>query len=102
MSQGQLQKIDDNRYGLTGDLTFQTVPALWKSSELALTSAGEVCLDLCKVERFDSSALALLIGWMEVLERKQLTLKLINVPTKMLDIARVSGLDTMLNIHWQP
>ena len=96
-----LHKRASGQYELSGEMTFASVPSLWKNADWSADDAREIHLDLAKVERFDSAALALLLGWMASLEQAKRSLILLNVPPKMVEIAQVSNLDALLNLEAQ-
>lgn len=82
-----------------GALTFQTaVKALDKSLKL-FPRDGCLRLDLAGVTKSDSSALSLITELMRRAKRIGLAFEVINMPKKMQDLARVSGLDSIFSLH---
>ncbi len=84
-------------YLVSGELRFDTVPALLEHSR-SLFAAGvpALQLDLQDVAHADSAGLALLIEWFRAARAAGQEISFINVPSQMLDMARVSGLDGVL------
>lgn len=79
-----------------GVLTFDTsVKALEKSLKL-FPKQGSVCIDLGGVSKSDSSALSLITELMRQAARIGLRFQIRNMPKSMMDLARVSGLDSIL------
>jgi anti-anti-sigma factor len=82
-----------------GILTFQTaMKALDKAIKL-FPKDGILRIDLGGVSKSDSSALALITELMRRASRIGLGFEIHNIPKKMMDLARVSGLDTILSVR---
>lgn len=96
MSDARLQREADGRLQLQGELSFATVPALWRHSLELLSAEEQICVDLKQVQRSDSAGLALLVEWMRAAKRLGKPVQFLNMPQQMLDIARVSSLDQVL------
>ena len=93
----QVEVQADNTIVLSGELNMQTVPVLLaQMPELLDKASTELCVDLKDISRSDSAGLALLVEWMQLARQEQCTLKFVHLPRQMLDIARVSGLDSIL------
>ncbi|GMR07939.1 MAG: STAS domain-containing protein [Gammaproteobacteria bacterium] len=86
----------DGQFALTGVLSFQTVPAVWRQGLSMFNGEDAVHLDLKGVSRSDSAGLVLLIEWMRHLRLQSREISFTNVPRQMLAIARVSSLDKQL------
>lgn len=83
---------------VTGALTFETVPDLYRSSAGWFEGAGELILDLAQVERADSAGLALLIEWLRRAQAANRTLRFANTPAQVQTLIRINGLqDALLN-----
>jgi len=91
----QLTKADDGRLLVAGELSMATVPNFLKQNNLQ-GSDGEIHIDLQGVERADSAGVALLIEWQRVARQQQKTIRFHNIPSQMLAIARLSGVDELL------
>lgn len=94
----QLEKTAPGHYQLTGDLSFDSVPELWEQNKAILFEDDSSTLDinLSRLERSDSSGLAILLEWYREAEQSNKKITFINIPQQMYDIARVSGLDEIL------
>ncbi len=81
---------------LTGALTFETVPALWRQSVALFDNSDSVTLDLHGITHTDSAGLALLIEWLRIARGKNRAIVFKNIPPQMMAIAKVSGLEQIL------
>jgi len=90
-------KLDSSGEGVvkvSGDLTFQTVPALREPLLQALfAEAGARVLDLGDVGRVDSSALSLWLVCRREAARRDVSLTLTNPPEDLCSIAELVGLE---------
>lgn len=79
---------------LSGELTFDTVPAVWRDLAAWLNGgSGEIAVDLARVTHADSAGLALLIELQRVARRKQRELRLVGVPEQLAGLMRINGLE---------
>lgn len=77
-----------------------TVSALLRETEALFAEVGgEVVVDLGSVTRADSAGLALLIEWLRLARRQNLTITYRNLPAQLLQIAHVSELQDVLPIQ---
>ena len=95
MSAAQLKKVADDRLALSGKLSMESVPGLLRQMRWPTTSGG-LTLDLQAVERADSAGVALLVEWQREARRRQQVLHFQHIPSQMLAIARLSGVDELL------
>lgn len=96
MSGARIER-DGELFRLSGELTMQTVPALWQQAAAQLPPAGQAMIvDLDAVERCDSAALALLVEWMRAAGARGVEVGFRNLPRQLRDIARLTGLEDML------
>ena len=98
MKSAQLVKTDDGRLLVSGALSMETVPGLLKQGLLQGGGDGDIRVDLQGVERADSAGVALLIDWQRVAQRQQRSIHFQNIPTQMLAIARLCGVDELLSL----
>lgn len=77
---------------LSGELNFSTVPAL-------LAAAPAESLDLSAVTRCDSAGLAALLELRRRAQRQKRSLRLVNAPTQMRELAAFFGVDSILNLE---
>lgn len=81
-----------------GALTFETVMELWNTKHQFFASNLPIALDLKAVKRTDSAGLAFLIALYREALHSDKPLTLINIPKQLLDIASVSGVESILPI----
>ncbi|MYB35487.1 MAG: STAS domain-containing protein [Gammaproteobacteria bacterium] len=85
--------INGGRIGLQGELSIHTVPGLFR---LHADFAEPIrIIDLSGIENVDSSGLALLVYWHARLAGTPGFAGFENCPERLLDIARLVGLETI-------
>ena len=89
-------RVGESGWLLSGELDFETVPALLLHRGVQMEAGKNLTIDLAEVTRVDSAGLALMIEWLRESERKNLDMTFTNVPEQLLSIARVCGLDEIL------
>lgn len=94
--QAKIQRHDTRSYGVTGMMTFESVTELWRQSENMFADNTVVEIDLTEVTRTDSAGLALLVEWMRGASRQGGRVEFLNLPSQMLELARVSNLEHLL------
>lgn len=92
----RLETTAEGCFRLSGDLTFKSVPAIWRAGLETLISAPKIEIDLKGIRRSDSAGLALLIEWQRLATRANKSVSYLNMPAQMLAIARASSLDQIL------
>lgn len=96
MSDAQIKSLGEGRMQLSGVLDLDSVSALLSAIEALTYDVPAVAVDLRDVERADSAGVAVLIAWMRSARQAQRDIRFLNMPSQMLNIARVSGLDAIL------
>jgi phospholipid transport system transporter-binding protein len=96
MAEARLVVNDGGRWLLEGELGFATVPAILAHPGADIAAAPSLEVDLKGVTRADSAGLALLVAWLRESEQAGQQITFVNVPSQLLSIARVCGLDEML------
>ena len=91
-----LEKMTDQHYVLSGELSFESVPALSGSILPLLQENARLDISLDKVRRSDSAGVAMLVEWLRLARQQDKPLRFLDIPEQMLSIVRVSGLDTIL------
>lgn len=93
------QHKKDYSYSLIGKLNYETVPFLWQQSQDALKDIKNlITFDLGEVTQSDSSGVALLLAWTRDFHRKSQAVRFIHLPSQMLAIIQLAGLETILPI----
>lgn len=96
MNPARLASDAPGAFSLHGELSFDSVPTLWRRSAELWRVEATVTVDLAGVARADSAGLALLADWARQARARGLTLTYHDMPEQMRDLARVSGLDRVL------
>jgi phospholipid transport system transporter-binding protein len=93
---GTVLRQTETGFGVSGDMMFSTVTGLLNES-LAMFEGRQILeVDLGAVARVDSAGLALLIEWMSRGIKNNTEVRFVSVPGQMKEIARMSGLETIL------
>ncbi len=79
-----------------GVLTFETSVQALELCKKRFPKNGKVIINLEKVSKIDSSALGVLTECMRRAHAKKAQMLITHAPTKLLELARVSGLDGFL------
>ena len=99
MSRISPDEKSDGSFVIDGELVFDTVPDLLLSSRpLFETPGATIGLDLHGVTRGDSAGLALLVEWLRAARQGGKTITFRNIPDQMIALAKVSGLDALLQL----
>ncbi|MES2142086.1 MAG: STAS domain-containing protein [Pseudomonadota bacterium] len=93
------QRKNDSSYFLSGKLNYETVPFLWQQSQGAFKALKcPITFDLSEVIQSDSSGVALLLAWTRDFRRKSQTIHFIRLPSQMLAIIQLAGLESIMPI----
>ena len=94
-----IQQGREGRLEIHGELSFASVPALWRECRAQCAAGKPIDIDLGQVQRSDSAGLALLVEWLREAQRSGANLRFFNIPAQMLEMARASGLEQILPLH---
>ena len=96
-----LQRVCSGRWALTGDLDAKRVAVLVESGwQLLLDSQEqEITVDLSGINTCDSSALALLLCWLQRAHDHGLALAFCDLSDKLIALARMSDVESMLSLQ---
>jgi phospholipid transport system transporter-binding protein len=95
MSETVLRQTETG-FEVSGDMRFSTVTGLLNES-LAMFEGRQILeVDLEAVARVDSAGLALLIEWVRRGMKNNTEVQFVSMPDQMKEIARMSGLETIL------
>ena len=86
---------EDGWLAVEGQLTMETVPALFESG-LQYLANEDLRVDFSKVESVDSAAVSLLLGWTRAAQRSKRTMQVTGLPADLLSLARLYGVDELL------
>jgi phospholipid transport system transporter-binding protein len=94
----QIIANDQNHFCVHGVLNLNTVRALRDVGYeiISRQPPEEIIFDLQAISRSDSAGLALLTAWFRYANQQEKTIRFINIPDQMLDVAKLSNLDRVL------
>jgi phospholipid transport system transporter-binding protein len=95
-SLAKFELTEDNRLQVSGELSFKNVPELILMSQDYFNNSDGLDVDLADVSRADSAGVALLIEWQRLAQMQKKSISFFNVPSQMMAIARLSGVDELL------
>lgn len=98
MSVCKVRQGDNNQVIIEGNLDLTTVNMLKKQTIVLFNSVSEIQFDLSAVNQSNSAALALLLEWLKIAKKHQVSLSFSNFPEHLREIARVYGIEQDLNI----
>lgn len=84
---------------LEAELTHQNAAQILRSGLAFLQRAShpsDFVVDGSALQQFDSSALAILLAWQRAAAERQQVLRVYALPTKLLSLAHVYGMETLL------
>lgn len=82
-------KLDNatRNWAISGELSFDTVPALYEQAKGVFAERLPESVDLRGVERVDSAGVALMLAWIRTVHSQGQSLKFRNIPQHMASIA---------------
>jgi phospholipid transport system transporter-binding protein len=89
--------LEGGRARALGSLVFTTVAGLLPPGAAAIEAGQAGIIDLAGVKLSDSSGLALLIEWLSVATAAGRTLRYENMPTQLLQLARLSDVEELIS-----
>jgi phospholipid transport system transporter-binding protein len=81
-----------------GTLTFDTATAVLAAG-LARIEAGATRVDCAPLERFDSSALAVLLAWRRAARARRVELQISHLPAGLVSLAEAYGVSSLLDAN---
>ncbi len=92
-----LEQINDTEFNLKGDLIFSTTATIYKQSlSLFNKNTDKISINLSAVEHSDSSGLALIVEWYRLAKKNNQSIRIMNMPEQMCDLAKLSSVDELL------
>jgi phospholipid transport system transporter-binding protein len=80
---------------LHGNLTIETVPAIFETGLQQLTGK-DLSVDFSQVDSVDSAAVSMLLGWARAAQRVRQGLHVKGLPEDLLNLARLYGVAELL------
>lgn len=97
MSALRVEPRGEGAYALSGELSFATVPDVWRDTQSLFATRQVLRFDLAGISRADSAGIALLIEWLRLARERGARVSFEHVPAQILAIARVTGLEELLS-----
>ena len=98
-SEVEIEVRDDGTLSLGGALTFDSTPVVFERLDDRIRSADtRVTIDLDRIERIDSSGLALLLEWQAVVMQRDNSLQIHNAPDSLIKLAHLCEADKLLDM----
>jgi phospholipid transport system transporter-binding protein len=96
---GSIKAGENGSLVLTGQLTFDSIPGLYREAQKLLSGAEPVSsVDLSEVTSADSAGLALLLEWQAMQRAASRDLAVRNAPPGLISLARLCEADDVMNI----
>lgn len=88
----------NNQLKIVGELSFETIPVLYKIGEKLILNVtqSELTVDLQEVLVKDISALALLLGWFRTTHHLSKTIKFNHLPKNLISMIELNNLQIIL------
>jgi phospholipid transport system transporter-binding protein len=80
---------------VSGDVTMETVPALFAQG-LQHLSSKDLVVDLSQTHAVDSAAVSMLLAWQRAAQNGQRALQIENLPEDLHSLAKLYGVEEML------
>ncbi len=88
---------EPNMLRVSGEVDFATAAAIRREGEELINRAPDAfVVDLGGLDSTHSVALSVLLRWLAVARQQNKACRIERIPAKLLDVARVSGLDQVL------
>lgn len=98
-----VSRAEESSYHLDGDLNMDTVMTCWPSRDQDIQSAKQqkqsMSVDLQHIKQVDTSGLAWLVHLAQACHSQCVDLSLSNVPAGLINLAKLSNLDTILPLQ---
>jgi len=99
VAEARLDPVDDGVCRVSGTLSLASVPGLRVEGDAWLAGAPKDCrMDLSAAEFDGSGGVALLVAWQRTAQAAGKVLRFVDPPSKLIRIARISGVNGVLEI----
>lgn len=93
-SQATIEKTDDHTAKVSGVIDVNSAMQLKLDGEKLIKSLqNTICIDLSGIEQSGSVGVSVMLAWMRAAAAEGKEIQFLDMPPKMFDVARVSGLD---------
>jgi len=102
VSEATLEALGEGRFRVVGDLDYETVNLLLEGGDdLFAQNLAHIEIDLGGIGRSTSVGLALMLEWLRQARSRNIDIRFNHVPPQMLGLAKVSQLETILQLESQ-
>jgi phospholipid transport system transporter-binding protein len=99
VNEARLDSTGEGKFRIEGNLDYNTVKQLLdQDSSLFSQNSEHITIDLGGIDRTTSVGLALMLEWLRQARSKNKSIQFINVPEQILAMARISQLETILQL----
>jgi phospholipid transport system transporter-binding protein len=96
LTEAKIDKEEDSRFRVSGDMTFATTRKLLADSKALFETTKNVNLNLADVDHADSAGLALLLEWIAVAKQMGGEISIEGMPESLLAIAKMCQMEDTL------
>jgi phospholipid transport system transporter-binding protein len=96
VSNFELNQTADGAFELIGEMSFETVAQILKSSEQSFAQHAETQVNLSQVGKADSAGLALLLEWKAQARNRNAVIRFVAVPDSLLAIAKTTEVSDLI------
>ncbi len=100
MSELKIEQSVDQKFSFAGEMTRETIVDAWPEQEstIAQLAGDKLVIDLASVEQVDTAGLAFILAIVKGCKAKNVSLSLKNTPTSLVNLAKLSDVDSILPI----
>jgi phospholipid transport system transporter-binding protein len=99
LSEASLEALGEGRFRVVGDLDYETVDRLLQADDQLFRNAPPgIEVDLSGVRHTTSVGLALMLEWLRQARARKIEIRFSHVPAQILGIARLSQLESILQL----
>lgn len=98
MSECKIHTIKDGVVKIEGVLDLKTVNSLKKQTISLFSGLSEIQFDLSAVQQSNSAGLALVLDWLKMAKKNQVSVTFSNFPEHLRELAAVYGIEQDLKI----
>ena len=91
-----------DRLQVSGDVTMATVSAIFKEGLMhhkEIKSNEAFLIDFSQLNKVDSSAVSLMLGWLREAKRNNIKVRFVNVPDNLMSLAELYGVADVFDLQ---
>ena len=90
-------QLENHTLIVSEELSFSSIKKIYQAGLKLIVDGKVSSVDFSQAKIIDSSALALLTSWLRQAKKHHQKITYQNLPTHLLDVAKLSNLDTIIN-----